>query len=325
MNTIGDMGEFGLIERVSRLVPSTEHVVEGIGDDCAVIRLGDQLLLASCDLFVEDVHFRRDTISPENLGWKALTASVSDIAAMGGRPLCALISLACPSETDSDYLEGIAKGISSAASHCGIAVVGGDTTRAPERIVMDVTVLGETTGHNYRLRRDAQPGDCLVCTGSLGMSAAGLHALEHGHENEELIRAHTRPEARIHEGRWLAQRSAVHAMIDVSDGLVQDAGHIANESGLGVNIDSERLFPAKALQAYCDAHDLSAKDFMLTGGEAYELAFAVDKAKCDALVTEFAASFSVDIHVLGMFTEMWTGLRVDVVEPTDMGFEHFKK
>jgi thiamine-monophosphate kinase len=324
MPTLSDIGEFGLIARIARLAPSAPTVVEGIGDDCAVVRVFDRLLLVSCDLFVENIHFRRAQATPESIGWKAATSSLSDIAAMGGAPLFCLVSLACPPDTEVGFIEAVYHGLVDAVSQWGAVVVGGDTTRSPDGLVLDVMVIGETIGNRYVSRRGAQPGDVLAVTGLLGLSAAGRSALERGKEAPALIRAHGRPSARISEGQWFSACVQVHALIDVSDGLVQDAGHLAEAAKIGVDIDPTRLLVDPELGRYCAAQQLDPYEFILTGGEDYELVFALDANNCEETLRGFRREFHTEICTIGAFSDAWHGVRVAGRTPMHRGFNHFK-
>ena len=324
MATLNDIGEFGWIKRMARLVPGAPSVIAGIGDDCAVLRVGDRLLLMSCDLAVEGVHFRRN-LSPEDIGWKAAASALSDIAAMGGLPLFALVSLGCPGATETSFLEGLYSGLVDACSQAGATIVGGDTTESPDGVVIDVTVLGEAIGGRYLLRKGAQPGDVLAVTGLLGLSAAGRHALEHGHDAPALVRAHAHPAPRVTEGQWLSACPEVHALIDISDGLVQDAGHLAEASMLGLDVHPALLPIAPSLTEYCEAHGLDPYAFALAGGEDYELAFAIDGAKSAETVAALRREFPhTEITIAGTFTDAWAGTRVAGRAPAQTGFDHFK-
>jgi thiamine-monophosphate kinase len=320
-----DVGEFGLIERIARRVPAARDVVEGIGDDCAVLKLSDATLLVSTDLFVEDVHFRECDCKPHDIGWKAAASSLSDIAAMGGEPRFALVSLSCPPAADLTMMEEMYSGLVDAISQHGAAIVGGDTTRSKNGLVIDVAVIGEPVNGRYLLRRGAQPNDALAVTGALGLSAAGLHALTHGHKAPTLIKHHFHPVPRIPEGQWLASHKAVHAMLDVSDGLLQDAAHLARASDLGISIDSTALPENPDLTAYASAHGLGVNDIILGSGEDYELAFAVDGERISGLVEEFANEFRTPLTVIGTFTDQWTGVRVDGHATPTQGHDHFSE
>ncbi|NUM56005.1 MAG: thiamine-phosphate kinase [Candidatus Hydrogenedentes bacterium] len=324
MQTLRDIGEFGLIDRLERFLPTSPLVIEGIGDDCAVLRFGDKQLLVSTDLFVENVHFRREWAAPADIGWKAAASSLSDIAAMGGAPLFCLTSLACPADTPTAFVEEMYQGLSSAMSRFSAVIVGGDTTCTESGIALDVIVIGETVGNRCLRRHGAEAGDHVVVTGHCGMSAAGLHALRHGHDVPELVLAHLRPTPRISEGQWLCRRTGVHAMIDVSDGLVQDLGHIASFSYLGINLMSE-TFPVPAvLSRYAWENQCKPDAFVLHGGEDYELAFTVAAAEANAVLDAFHHEFRVETTTIGVVTDKWLGVRIDGEPIEAAGYDHFK-
>jgi thiamine-monophosphate kinase len=320
-----DVGEFGLIRRIARLLPSAPSVIEGIGDDCAALRLGDRILLVSTDLSIQGIHFSPKYSAPEDIGWKAAAASLSDIAAMGGTPLFGLTSLACPPDTDVAFIEGLYQGIASAMSRFGTTVVGGDTSRNPDGIVLDVAVIGEPRSGRFLRRRGARIGDLLAVTGHLGLSAGGLDALRHGRSAPTLTYIHNHPSPRIPEGEWLARAEAAHAMMDISDGLVQDAGHLARANQLGINLYPERLPLYPPLARYCDEHGFDPKTFMLYGGEDYELLFALSASASRSAMEEFHREFRTVLTVIGEFTDAWTGVRIDGQEPPDAaGHDHFR-
>lgn len=318
------MGEFGLIARLTSNLGTNDAVVEGVGDDCAVLRCGGALLLASCDASVEGVHFSRRYSVPEDIGWRAAASALSDIAAMGGEARFALVSLACPPDTATGWLEALYEGLGSAVRAAGAVVVGGDTTGSREGVMIDVTVLGEATAGRPLPRRGAQPGDALVVTGFPGDSAAGLAALQRGVEAPGLVRAHLRPTPRLREGQWLAARQAVHAMIDVSDGLLQDAGHMAKASGVGIDVEAGMLPVSGGLRQWAEPLRLDPTAATLTGGEAYELLFTVNGAEATALVASFRETFGTPISVVGRCTDAWDGMRVDgrAYDGAE-GFNHF--
>jgi thiamine-monophosphate kinase len=322
--TLRDVGEFGLIDRIAQLVPGSPQVIEGIGDDCAVVRVGDRVLLVSCDLCIEDVHFRRAYVSPEDIGWKAAARGLSDIAAMGGAPLFCLVALACPADTKVGFVEAMYRGMAQLTSQFGCVVVGGDTARVPDRIFIDVMVLGEVLGRRCLRRQGAQAGDLLAVTGHPGAAGAALYALEHDVNAPSPAGAYFRPVPRVPEGQWLCRRPAVHAMIDLSDGLFPDAGKLAGASGCGVNLESERLPIAPALARFCRKHGLDPVAGVLTWGEDYELAFALNPRQHERTLEAFGREFKTEITVVGSFSDQWHGVRVDGQELALTGFDHFK-
>lgn len=250
-------GEFAAIERLRRLLPAPPPGEVWIGDDAAVVRGPSGPLLLATDVLVEGVHVDLSLVGLDDVGWKAVAVNVSDIAAMGGRPLHALVAVAGPPTVDLDLLY---TGIVEAATTWGCAVVGGDLSSAPTLIV-SVAVTGSADGEPL-LRAGAGPGDTVFVTGPLGASAAGLRELRVGHRSGALVHAHRRPSPPVRAGQ-LARAAGATAMIDVSDGLGADLGHLADASGVGVVLHdvpvAEGATPEEAMG----------------GGEDYELVFTV--------------------------------------------------
>ena len=324
MSTVGDTGEFGIIERISRTLQSSPTVVTGAGDDCAVLRFGERLMLVSCDMFIENVHFQRDYAAADEIGWKAAASCLSAIAAMGGQPMFVLTALACPADTKAHYIETLYRGVSAVVSRFGAVIVGGDTSVSHQGIMLDLTVVGQAVGNRCLTRRGARPGDVLAVTGPLGLAAAGLHALRNGYDAPVLCRAHKQPRPRVPEGQWLCSQPFAHAMIDISDGLAQDAGHIAESSHMGVNIDPAKLVVTPELRAYCDEHGLDPLEFILHGGEDYELAFAMEEEHSGKAIEAFGNEFRTNVSVLGEFTTEWTGVRLEGNPLPAKGYDHFQ-
>ncbi len=252
MRTAKTVGEAGLIGRFARRVGRAAGVVVGIGDDAAVLRgaRGALWLLAS-DMLVEDVHFRRRDTPAAWIGWKALAVNVSDIAAMGGRPVAAVVSLGVPSATPVGFTDGLGNGLLRCARRFGVAVVGGDTVRAPQ-VVIDVAILGTVTRRGLTLRSGARVGDRLFVTGRLGGAyRSGRHA---------------RFLPRLAEAHTLLRRLRVHAMMDLSDGLASDLWQMARASGVTLRVEAARIPVSRAARTVAQA---------LGDGEDFELLFAV--------------------------------------------------
>ena len=295
----------------------------GIGDDTAVVR-GPANLLLTKDLLVEDYDFRAALHPPRLLGRKALNVNLSDIAAMGGRPLHALVGLAVPGETDRKWLLAFLGGFREAARAAGVSLVGGDISAA-RKIMISVTVTGET--ETFVRRSGARPGDLIFVSGTLGDAAAGLRILEKDGRPGK-VRAAGRllgrfldPEPRLELGALLARRKLASAMIDVSDGLSVDLAHICEESGAGAEIDPARVPLSAALRRF-------SKDpltLALDGGEDFELLFTVrprNAARLRALAERF------EITEIGRITAGKRILAVDSAgrkKPLKIrGYEHFK-
>ena len=260
------MTEFELIARLQALLGPTGAP---IGDDCAVLDLPPgERLLATVDMIVEGIHFRIEDTDPVTLGRRALAINLSDIAAMGGTPRWCLVSLGLPRA--SAFVDGIYEGIGDMARRHAVLVAGGNIARVPERMAIDITVLG--TAARPVMRDGARAGNHIYVTGPLGRSAAGLQCLLRGNPHHPaLVAAHLDPQPRIAQGRALA--AIATAMIDISDGLAQDLGHICERSGVGVNLDSARIpVDGETRQAAAEL-GLDAAHLALHGGEDYELLY----------------------------------------------------
>ena len=233
-STLADIGEFGLIDRIRARFPAPEGVT-GIGDDCAVLPQKDGMeTLVSTDMLVEGTHFLRDDIPPYRLGWKSAAVNLSDIAAMGGSPVGTFLSVAFPADLEAGWVEEFLRGYGDLCGRFDTPLLGGDTTASPDRICINVAVLGECPAGGARRRSGALPGDLICVTGTLGDSAAGLKAILEGVERDAdvqaLIDRHYLPLPRVEEGLRLAATPGVHAMMDLSDGLGSDLRHILNAS-----------------------------------------------------------------------------------------------
>ena len=256
--TLHQLGESGLIALLKQRLPRGRGVRVGIGDDCAAVQMGrgagDRLLLLKTDAVVEGVHFDRHA-TPFRIGWKAMARPLSDFAAMAGRPRWALVTVALRGEMSVRFVRGIYRGLAAAAGGFGVAIVGGETVRTPDRFWLSIALAGEVEPRAMRLRSGARAGDAIFVTGSLGGSIAGKHL------------AFT---PRIAEAQWLAKRNCVGALIDISDGLARDLGHICRESGVAA-----RLLASAIPIAPAAAGSLSRA---LGDGEDYELLFTAPAA-----------------------------------------------
>ncbi|MCY4487467.1 MAG: thiamine-phosphate kinase [Deltaproteobacteria bacterium] len=268
-----DLGEFGLIDLIQRKTPRRRGVRLGIGDDAAWVSTAGDSLLFTSDLLIEGVHFNREWISMRDLGHKSLTASLSDIAAMGGRPAFFLLSLALP-DIDTRQAAALVDGIQALAAEHRVALVGGDTCAA-DRLTIDVFLAGEAP-HGAVTRAGARVGDDIYVTGTLGDSALGLALLSDprpkvsARDRNYLVGRHHRPSARVKTGMLLAREGLAHAMMDVSDGLAQDLGHICRASRTGAVVHQARVPLSPAFVRVAGPDDLWCA---LAGGEDYELLF----------------------------------------------------
>ena len=273
---LGPGAEFDLIRRlVADDAPLPPEVRVGPGDDAAVLEGG---WVVTTDLSIEDVHFRRDWLSDGEIGYRAGAAALSDVAAMAATPVAVLVSIAGPRGGGVD-LEAVHEGVREVASELGASVIGGDISASPGPLVVDVVALGRTAWPV--LRDGAEPGDDVWVTGRLGAAAAAVRAWEAGREpSAELRAAFARPSPRVREARCLVDHEVVDALIDLSDGLAGDAGHIAAASGVRITLEAARIPIAEAALAALGAAD--ALEAALHGGEDYELCFVSDPGAVDA-------------------------------------------
>ncbi|HHH40956.1 MAG TPA: thiamine-phosphate kinase [Chloroflexi bacterium] len=333
---ISDLGEFPLIDRVGRIVGlQRPDVVVGIGDDVAVLEdRGDELLLATVDSQVEGVHFLPDRITPYQLGRRALAINLSDIAAMGGRAEYALVSLALPADTEVAWVEALYRGLREEGERFGVVVVGGNMARSPGGAFVDVCVLGRVHRRHLLLRSGARPGDRVLVTGHLGGSAAGLHLLLDPDlavapsDREALLARHLTPTPRLPEAAIIARSGAATAMIDVSDGLSSDVGHICEQSRVGVRLWADRLPIAPATRRVAELLGRAPWRLALEGGEDYELCFtAPPEAAADlaaAVRRETGTPVAVVGEVLPAEEGRWLVLEDGRKRPLEAkGWEHF--
>ncbi|HEY4007470.1 MAG TPA: thiamine-phosphate kinase [Pseudonocardia sp.] len=268
--SVADLGEFGLIARVTRGRVQPASTLLGPGDDAALVAAGDRRVAVSTDLLVEGVHFRLDWSTPEQVGRKAAAVNLADVAAMGAVPTALLVGLGCPGGTPAAVADGLAAGLWAVAGAHGAGVVGGDVVSAPS-IVVAVTVLGDLQGRAPVTRSGARPGDVLALAGRLGLAAAGLAALSSGVEAPgEVLQGHRVPSPPYAAGPAASDAGAT-AMIDVSDGLLADLGHIARASGVAIDVRSAALPRPPALLRFAEAMRQDPLRWLLTGGEDHAL------------------------------------------------------
>ncbi len=317
------IGERELIERMRRKLCAAASkparktsILEGIGDDTAVLRCGkgDTLLLLTCDTLVEGVHFRKGTPF-RRVGWKAMACNLSDIAAMGGVPRYALVSLACPPRTKVTEIDALYSGMRELAERFDVAIVGGDTVASPRALVVTVTMAGEVEKDHYVSRGGAAPGELLCVTGTLGGSLLGKHLAF---------------QPRVAEGRFLATNFSPTAMIDISDGLASDLMKMMQASQTTAEVFAENIPVSEAAIRASKRKGPSAIQMALYDGEDFELLFALPKEKVDECLGSFRKNFSTQISVIGK-VKKGRGSPVLIekdgtVAPLQArGYEHFRK
>ena len=288
------MTESGFIDKIcARFVELPLNGSEGIGDDCAVLPVADgDALLFTADLLNEGVHFLRRATSARELGGKALAVNLSDIAAMGGRPVATLLSLALPPDAGETWAGEFMEGYRALSERYGVALVGGDTTRSGQGITINVTAIGRAPLSCIKRRSAARPGDVLFTTGALGASGAGLRDLLAGRLDTPAAAEHRNPRPQVEEGLWLGMRREVHAMMDLSDGLASDLRHILDRSGVGAEVLLERIPVAEGSDLQTAA----------CGGEDYKLLLTADAEGAGQLADEFLKRFGSPLHPLGRIT-----------------------
>ena len=291
--------ESTLIERVRRKLPSSGTGLRvGIGDDAAVLRPdGKTDWVVTTDQFLENVHFRRQAHPPKVVGYKALARATSDIAAMGARPSCFFLTLGLPVECSGKWLDEFLSGMAGAARRFGLVLAGGDTTRCPT-VVVSVTVLGETARGRAILRSGARAGDLLCVSGRLGEAELGLRLIlqrSGASRRANLLRKHLHPEPRLALGQWLAAKQWATSIIDTSDGLSSDLGHICEASSVGAEVWSTKV-PAVRVPADLRSAGFDPLKLALHGGEDYELLFTVPRELAKRLPSR---AVGVPITVIG--------------------------
>lgn len=273
-------GEFGLIAALAELFgPPPPEVIVGIGDDCAVLDAGGpEYLLLTIDTLMEGVHFHLAWSGLRQVGRKAVAVNVSDIAAMGGRPSYALLSLGWPPDRELPQALELGEGIAEAARQWHLAVIGGDTIASPPGLTLTITLLGRVPKGELLTRAGAHVGDGVYVTGPLGEAAAGIEILRRDlmlppEVREPLLRAHREPAPQLEAGRLLAAEHLASACIDLSDGIASDLGHICRLSQVGARLEAERLPLTPALVSAARRLGLDLLALALTGGEDYQLLF----------------------------------------------------
>lgn len=311
---LGPGPEFDLIRRLVSDQVEHPNVQVGPGDDCAV--LSANRVAVSVDMSVEGTHFRREWLSPRDIGWRATAAALSDLAAVAARPIGVLASIALPPGDAGPFAEALMQGVRAAAQQQGAVLLGGDLARTGGPVVVDIVVLGDCA--RPVLRSGANPGDEIWVTGELGGSAAAIRALLRGEQpDSDALERFGRPAPRVREALWLAERALPVAMLDLSDGLAGDAAHLAAASGVAAVLEPEQL----------PLHPAATLDDALSGGEDYELCFAARAGSVEPHAAEFCRRFGVRVTRVGSVaagTGVWRSDPAGAREPLGAGgFQHF--
>ena len=322
---LASLGEFGLISRLQDTLARRPGVGLSIGDDAAVLE-GITTPVVTCDALIEEVHFRLDWTNWRDLGWKALAVNLSDIAAMGGTPIAAFITLALPSHTTVEQIEEFYAGLEEAATVFGCTIAGGDTTKSSGPMMISVTLVGNAP--RPVLRSGAQEGDLLLVTGTLGDSAAALKCLQNVQAAPaEILQRHHRPTPRLREmNAALNIENAVQAALDLSDGLAGDAAHIARASGVTLEIETALLPISPSCQNIAQVLEQDVLHWALSGGEDYELLLCVAPEQAGSVREAIEKSGTPCTFIGRVLPREGAPVmlkRKEKREPAQSGFAHF--
>jgi thiamine-monophosphate kinase len=332
MTQVSDIGEFGLIERIrARKSNRDEDLVVGIGDDCAVVRRGPVLEVLTTDCLVQGTHFEENWLSMNDIGWKAIAVNVSDVAAVGGLPRHALVTLFLPDDFAAKQVDDLYSGMEECGEVMGVSVVGGDIVRTVGPFAISVTLSGVCERDQLVLRSGARQDDIIVVSGTLGQASVGMRLLHEGWapgdaSAEECVKRFRRPVPRLNESRTIVQTLLPSSMIDISDGLLSDLWHVMDSSGVGATLDADSIPVGDCVMDYFEGDREEALSQAMAGGEDYELLFTINSRHEEQLV-EVGQSLGVDLTSIGKITAKGTGVKLSSEggerELGRAGFDHF--
>jgi thiamine-monophosphate kinase len=326
-----EIGEFGLIGRIRKwMAASDPALIQGIGDDVAVIEVGGKALLVTTDILIEDIHFKSSWIDPYRLGKKALTVNLSDIAAVGGTPKYFLISIGLPKNLSLSFISSFYRGLKEGAKRFQVELIGGDTSLS-QKIVINICLLGEGRKGSLLFRSGARVGDDLFVSGTLGDAALALKILQkRGLKGgpKGLIEKHLSPLPRIRLGQSIAQHRWANSMIDVSDGLLIDTKHLLEESKVGARIWENQIPLSRLYRKWVRFFSKDPYPIALSGGEDYELLFTASPGMRKR-ISNLGLSLQIPLTRIGEILPQKKGFRIirkdgKEYSPSRLGFEHFK-
>jgi thiamine-monophosphate kinase len=338
--TLADLGEFGLIDRLNNIVRrvgvQAPRLSLGIGDDAACFRPHDGYeLLITCDCVVEGRHYLPDHIDPQDLGRRAMALNISDIGAMGGRPLYALISLGLKNDTPIADVEAMYHGFLSELNPFEASIIGGNLTKSGNGLFIDITLIGEVEQGKMTQRSTAKKGDAILITGYPGQAAIGLELLLHAGVDEDLrdhpiVRAYNTPSHRAWEGRAVALSGYATAMIDTSDGFLGDLGHLCEESGVGALLIQEKLPVSDDLIRTSEQQGKDPYQAVLGESDDYELIITCDPENVDRIRNILGSLNQDPVSEVGTITDASDGIRLTLPDGTTQalvpsGWDHFAK
>jgi len=326
-----DWSEERFIQYLAKQFPTQDPIV-GIGDDCAVIPCEQGMAwLITTDALVEGIHFLKDQIAANDLGYKTVAVNVSDIAAMGGKPKYAFLSIALPKTVDSTWAYSLIQGVKEACEKWDISLLGGDTVGSKRDVFLNLALMGVAIAARIKYRHQAQVGDVICVSGYLGDSSGGLKALQEqaaATENiEHLLRAHFHPEPSPKQGAWLAEQNGVHAMMDISDGLDCDLRRLMKSSQKGALIETSKLPISKALAQVCSEYGWDPLELALTGGEDYCLLLTVSANDFELIQHSFQKVFGLPLIDIGHIIseeELIYHKHGEAIQMCYKNFDHFQ-
>ena len=337
--SLADIGEFGLIERIQKLLQEigvrTRGVTLGMGDDTACLspRTGYELLI-TCDCLIEGRHYLPRHITPLDTGRRAMAVNVSDIGAMGGQPLYALISLGLKSETPVADVEDMYRGFAAELNPFGASIIGGNLTKSDNVAFVDITLIGEVRKENLMLRSSAQARDAILVTGYPGQAAAGLKLLQNARSNENLrahplVQEYNVPAHRAREGHAIARSQKAHAMIDTSDGFLADLGHICQESHVGALLIQENFPISDELKKAAVLLGMDPHSLFLGESDDYELIITCPPESVSHVRSVVQEVSQTPIHEVGVITDTDKDIQMKLPDGTKRpmsphGWDHFK-
>ncbi len=336
--TVAEIGEFGLIDRIQHILPTAKHndLILGIGDDTAIIRLDSKrVMFVTCDIQVENQHFRLENTTTYQLGRRAMAVNLSDIAAMGGNPTFALISLGFPRTILLEDFDSLFAGMKDELSEFDVAVIGGNLSHSESGLIIDITLMGEAAQSEYLTRSGAQPGDKIFVTGNLGNSGAGFQVLQKfgtkfPQQYERFVNAHLQPKARVAFGQKLAHSKLATAMIDVSDGIASDLNHICEMSKVGAEIRQSKLPADHELHSIIEFSGKNFTELTMHSGEDYELLFTVKPDTALQKLQSISVETGIPVTEIGTILPKGSGYYLineknqkQKIQPS--GWDHFRE